>query len=210
MILIDKWSKFRHGAINKANQLRLVNKNMTIISSNCAGGFLYHWLGLEFKSPFINLFLSNEDFLEALENFDSFLDAIIVEDIQSEKPYLVGIVNSKIRINFMHYKTFDDAIHKWEQRKSRISRENLCIMLTNWRGDEQILERFERLPFQNKVVFVNKPFPEYSSAFFVKNYEDVKNGKVNTIWRTQNVLTGKRYIDQFDYVAFFNKTEATS
>ena len=74
MILIDKWSKFRHGTINKANQLRLVNKNMTIISSNCAGGFLYHWLGLEFKSPFINLFLSNEDFLEALENFDSFLD----------------------------------------------------------------------------------------------------------------------------------------
>ena len=118
MILIDKWSKFRHGAINKANQLRLVNKNMTIISSNCAGCFLYHWLGLEFKSPFINLFL----------------DAIIVEDIQSEKPYLVGIVNSKIRINFMHYKTFDDAIHKWEQRKSRISRENLCIMLTNWGG----------------------------------------------------------------------------
>lgn len=44
----------------------------------------------------------------------------------------------------------------------------------------------------------------------MKNYEDVKNGKVNTIWRTQNVLTGKRYIDQFDYVAFFNKTEATS
>ena len=83
-------------------------------------------------------------------------------------------------------------------------------MLTNGGGDEQILERFERLPFQNKVVFVNKPFPEYSSAFFVKNYEDVKNGKVNTIWRTQNVLTGKRYIDQFDYVAFFNKTEATS
>lgn len=104
MILIDKWLKFRHGAINKANQLRLVNKNMTIISINCAGGFLYRWLGLEFKSP----------------------------------------------------------------------------------------------------------FPEYSSAFFVKNYEDVKNGKVNTIWRTQNVLTGKRYIDQFDYVAFFNKTEATS
>lgn len=165
MILIDKWLKFRHGAINKANQLRLVNKNMTIISSNCAGGFLYHWLGLEFKSPFINLFLSNEDFLEALENFDSFLDAIIVEDIQSEKPYPVSIVNNKIRINFMHYKTFDDAIHKWEQRKSRIS---------------------------------------------VKNYEDVKNGKVNTIWRTQNVLTGKRYIDQFDYVAFFNKIEATS
>ena len=71
-------------------------------------------------------------------------------------------------------------------------------------GDESILERFEKLPFKDKVIFVNKPFPQYKSAFYIRNFENEKNGKVNTIWRTQNVFTGKRYIDQFDYVAFFN------
>ena len=44
------------------------------------GGVLYHWLGLKFNSPFINLFMSNNDFLFAMENFDDFLRTPIIED----------------------------------------------------------------------------------------------------------------------------------
>ena len=55
-------------------------------------------------------------------------------------------------------------------------------------GDESILERFEKLPFKDKVIFVNKPFPQYKSAFYIRNFENEKNGKVNTIWRTQNLI----------------------
>ena len=34
---------------------RLRNFNPTIISNNCTAGFIYHDLGLEFRSPTINL-----------------------------------------------------------------------------------------------------------------------------------------------------------
>ena len=134
MLLIEKWLEHKHGLINKSNRARLKNKDISIISSNCAGGILYHWLGLEFKSPFINLFLSNEDFLEVCESFEEFLMSEIVEDVYSSKPYPVGIINNKVRINFMHYDSFETAVRKWNERKLRLCKDNLCIMLTNWGG----------------------------------------------------------------------------
>lgn len=65
---------FLHDKINAKNRERLNNTTPTLICSNCAGGFIYHWLGLQFRSPFINLFLTPEDFVKALENFDEFID----------------------------------------------------------------------------------------------------------------------------------------
>lgn len=38
------------------NRERLNCDDVTIISTNCTGGILYHDLGLEFKSPTVNLF----------------------------------------------------------------------------------------------------------------------------------------------------------
>mgnify|MGYP002241443975 FL=1 len=46
--------------INKKNRKRLYNMKPTIIASNCTGGFIYHWLGLQFQSPFINLYMTPE------------------------------------------------------------------------------------------------------------------------------------------------------
>jgi uncharacterized protein (DUF1919 family) len=40
----------------KAERSRLTNKEVTIFSSNCIGGVIYHDLGLRFMSPTINLF----------------------------------------------------------------------------------------------------------------------------------------------------------
>ena len=56
--------------INFKNRSRLTNLTPTIITSNCTGGFLYHWLGLEFRSSFINLYMTPEDFLTAMEHFE--------------------------------------------------------------------------------------------------------------------------------------------
>lgn len=77
--------------INLKNRKRLINTTATLICSNCTGGVLYHWLGLEFRSPFINLCLSNIDFIKAMENFDIFLNTEIIEDQESKKEYPVGI-----------------------------------------------------------------------------------------------------------------------
>ena len=156
-----------HNQINKKNKKRLVNKTPSLICSNCTGGFIYHWLGLKFYSPFINLYLTDYDFVKALSNWDSFLNFDIVEDFGTNKSYPVGISYDGIRIHFMHYSSFAEAKLAWDRRKKRIDPQNMGVMLTNWRGDESVIRDFEKLPFKHKVAFVNKDIPETDCTFFL-------------------------------------------
>ncbi len=82
---------FVHNAINKRYRKRLKNTNVTLITSNCAGGIIYHWLGLKFNSPFINLWLTNDDYIRALENFDDFINTPILECKTENVDYPVGV-----------------------------------------------------------------------------------------------------------------------
>lgn len=126
--------RFLQDRINRKNRARLTNHTPTLICSNCTGGFLYHWLGLRFNSPFINLYLSDTDFVKALQNFDAFIETKIVQDSNSTFSYPVGIGYDGIKIHFMHYKSFSEAVEIWEKRKKRIDKSNMGVMLTNWGG----------------------------------------------------------------------------
>ena len=80
--------------------------------------------------------------------------------------------------------------------------EKICVYgLQNWSGDESILERFDKLPFKNKIIFVNKNYTEYKSSIYLPGFE--KKSGVGQIWKTKNIV-GKRYIDQFDFVEYLN------
>jgi uncharacterized protein (DUF1919 family) len=124
--------------IDSNNQKRLKNKDITIISSNCTGSFLYHWLGLQFKSPFINLYMTPDDFIVAMEHFEEFMSYSVTEKIDVNLGYPVGIGAFNTLIHFMHYTTFEEAIEKWNERKKRINTENMCIFLSNWGGDRAV------------------------------------------------------------------------
>lgn len=114
----DSIKKELQDKIDRKNQNRLRNKTVTIISSNCTGGFLYHWLGLQFKSPFINLFMTPDDFIVAMEHFEEFIAFPITEKKDANFGYPVGIGAFNTLIHFMHYATFEDAIEKWNERKN--------------------------------------------------------------------------------------------
>ena len=120
--------------INTSNRTRLNNKDISLICSNCAGGIIYHWLRLKFNSPFINLYMTGEDYIKALENWQDFLNAEIVEDKSSDESYPVGIGYLGIKVHFLHYATFDEAIEKWNRRKARINPDNIVFMYTNYAG----------------------------------------------------------------------------
>lgn len=207
--IIKKHINQKENMIDSRNKEKLENSNASIICSNCLGGYIYHWLGIQFQSPFINLWQTNEDFIAMLENLETFLSSSVKEVRDSGEDYPVGEVNG-IRIYFMHYDNFDDAIRTWNKRKERIDFDNMGIMFSNFDGDEKILERFEALPFKHKVVFVDKPC-DYKSAFYIRGfrmykkiYKILKPNSVPNLFQTQNFFTGKRFIDQFDYVDFMN------
>lgn len=207
-MILEKIKTVLQNRINKRNQKRLKNLEPCLVCSNCTGGFIYHWLGLRFNSPFINLYLTPEDFIIALENWDEFISCPISE-INTDYQYPVGQVvigGVKIKIHFMHYPDFSTALKKWNERKKRMvtAVDKIGFMLTNWEEDESLLQRFENLPFKHKVAFADKSFPYLKSVFTLKGFEDNIGSK--NIYATYRI-TGERYIDQFDYVSFINSLQ---
>lgn len=211
--IIVNWRSFLENRKNTRLRKRLTNSAPTLICSNCAGGIIYHWLGLQFQSPFINLYMSNEDFLIAMENIEEFLSTPIVEETDTDKPYPVGIGYKGVRINFMHYKTFEEAIRKWEERKSRINFSNLGVVLSNYKGadadrvvksdgsvEHVVAQRFDKLPFKRKILVSDQPLP-YDTTVCLKGWKP--DSGIN-IWGPKNLLTGSRYIDQWDFVEWIN------
>ena len=207
----------RLNRIDRKNRKRLTNHTPTLICPSCIGGYLYHWLRLEFRSPFINLFMDNDDFLTAMENFDEFIENPITEDKSGLFGYPVGIGVHGERIHFLHYPDFATAIDVWNNRKQRIDRSNMAVILSNlgcgiegrrtgaspeeiYNEETAMVERFNKLPFRNKLVFSDKKI-NLPNVICFKHYKGFPKWDLFQLDKRSFL---KRYIDQFDYVDFIN------
>lgn len=192
----------RKHAVNKANIEKLNNKDISIIASNCIGGFILHDLELKFHSPFINLWMKPDDFIKFLTNMHYYLSCDMSFVEESEIDYPIGVLDD-VRIYFQHYATADEAKEKWLERKQRINYDNLFIMFTDRDGcTYQNLVEFDALPYKNKVVFTHVPYPEIKSAYYLKGFE--KETSVGMCFKYKSLFSIKRYYDDFDYVSWFN------
>jgi uncharacterized protein (DUF1919 family) len=194
------WNKCRN-ALNRKNVKRLSNVSPTIISSNCNGSIILHDLHLKFLSPTINLFIYPKDFLKFVSNLDKYLNtkAQLVQ-VDSQLNYPVGKLID-IEIHFMHYSTFEEAKTKWLKRCKRVKWDNIFLMMTDRDGcTYNDIAYFDKLPYK-KVIFTNKEYPEFDSAYYFKGFEN--KGCVGVLSNKKS-LWGKRYLDDFDYVSFLN------
>ena len=180
---------------------RLKNKNPTIISSNCNGGMILHDLGIRFNTPTINLFFESRDYIKFVSKLDEYLSLELTETA-SDKSYPVGKLGD-IQVNFMHYKSFEDAKDKWNERRQRVDRNNIFLMFTDKDGcTDDDLRAFDTLPYEHKVVFTHIPHPEIKSAYYIKGFE--KETEVGILSDFKPGFFRRRYIDDFDYVSFLN------
>ena len=154
---------------------RLRNTDFTIISSNCNGAFMYYDLGLPYLSPTVNLTIEMNDFVKMVKNLKWYMEQKIVR-AEGEYKYPTGVLGTEgrgIKINFVHYKSFEEGVQKWEERKKRINWDNLFIVGTA-RGDfwnYDTIKNFNQLPYKNKVIFTNVDYPEFQSAYYIKGFE---------------------------------------
>ncbi len=201
-----KLSKYYRAALrtklNAENKKRLKNRNFTLLCNNCVGGVILHELGERFNTPTVNLFFDAEDYIKFLENLDYYLKQTLVE-IQSNRGYPVAKLDD-ISIYFMHYSTFDDARRIWERRSARINRNNLYVMLVQ-KNDctKELLKRFDKLPYEHKVALTAKPMQNIECAYCISGSEQSDRG-VRDLCQYKGKITGKRWIDDFDYVGFLN------
>lgn len=183
---------------------KLKNKDFSIISSDCVGGLVYHDLGMKFLSPTINLAIPAHDFIKFCENLDYYISLTPVEanykQRMNDESYPILKIDD-IYIHCIHYNNSDDAIKKWEERKTRINWNNILMIFSAKDGfDNSILERIDKLSYP-KVLYSNKQYL-YEWCCYMKDSKKLKD--VGDLTRYTSIFGVKRYEKYFDIIEWIN------
>lgn len=201
--LIDFFVRAEHKIYVTAKRLRLKNKSMTVFSSNCNGAYMLHDLGCPFNSPTVNLYFLPEHFLKFVSDPQKYLCAEMKEVRLPDVDYPVGQIED-IQLFLMHYDSFAEAKAAWERRARRVDLTNVFLIMTD-KNDctYEHIKQFDELPYEHKVIFTHKEYPEFSSAYYIPGFENDGEVGILSDWKPQ--LLRRRWLDDFDYVSFFNK-----
>lgn len=190
---------------------RLKNKNFTIISQNCVGGYIYHQMEMKFLTPTINLYFFPKDFVDLVNHLHFFMErADLTEDRKAPEPFPVGILGDQdrhIRIYFNHDNDFNKAKSDWERRKHRINYNNIYIVGGDAYGQpysKDDMETFDHIKFPHKVLLTGRKWSGINSCFAINNCSI--NEHLGQWWNLiPNNVRGSRYFEQWDYVKFLNQ-----
>jgi uncharacterized protein (DUF1919 family) len=176
-------------------------KDFSIISNNCWGGFIYQMFGMKYTTPTIGLFMMESDYIKFLEKLKVYLekDLVFIRPEQSrfynqitdngKKPIKYPVAKlGDIDIFFMHYTSQEEASTKWNRRKMRINFDRLIIKMSE-RNDcsPEIISRFVRLPYKNKICFTANSY-NYPECVQIEKLMDLnKNGGDETPYTLEKI-----------------------
>jgi uncharacterized protein (DUF1919 family) len=146
----------------------LKNKSFSIISDNCWGGFVYQYFNLDFKSPFIGLFIFSNDYIRLVKNLRTYLsyplefidskDSLYIQQMEEHgtfNTYPIALLGD-VEIHFLHYVNEGIARDKWDRRVKRVNFNNLIVKFCDrdLATDEHINE-FLKLSYKRKICLTN-------------------------------------------------------
>lgn len=185
---------------------QLQRSKLSIFSVICFGGLISHTLGLPFRSPLVNMWIPDTEYIKFLRFPRIYMEEKINyrEDAWDENLhvyYPVGTIGD-ISLQFNHYKNFEQAVTKWNERKQQINWYNLFV--TAYTESQEILEQFDELPFGKKVCLV--PFKsDLDSAWYINR--DIRKD-LDAFWKNVNDFAKGQpfYYDPFDMLMYGKKT----
>ncbi len=153
----------------------------TIFSNNCIGGVFYHDAGRRFTSPTVNLAMDGEEFIRFLEDPRKYVYGNMMFVDTDQVNYPVAMLED-IEVRFVHYRTPEECEQTWRRRAERIDWENLYIIATDHDGlkREDLLERFDKLPYENKIMFTSDEYEQYPWAVCVPQFRGRFQVKIMT------------------------------
>lgn len=177
---------------------KIKNRDFSIISNTCVGGYIYKDLQLPFLTPTVALSMKLRDLIRMCFDLKGYMGEELVE-VRSDKPYPVGRI-ADIQINFVHYDSFDEARAAWNRRKERINYDNIFVIVKeDGHISPQRNEDFQRIPYP-KVMLVSHPTDE-PNEFYIPGFE--QRGVLGDIIQYQDYR--RRYFEQFDFVSFLDQ-----
>ena len=182
--------------------LSILHNPPSLFTKNCWGGYTYNSLGLQFTSPTINMFESGDDYLRLMSNLPYYLNQPVeLERFEWEpnlkREYPIGRIDD-VLFHFNHYKTFEDAVNKWEERKARVNKKN--IIAVSFTEDPTFAEKFDQLPLDKKICFA--PFEaDFNSLAYVEIPENLSHLAFYQIVNKMG-MGDFEYYDVFELLAY--------
>lgn len=194
-------------ACNRRRKMRrqLHNSDVTFLVPNCIGGILFHDLGLRFRSPTVNLMMTQPDFVKFVLNLKEYLAQELEffkhPDYACPCAHLADIV-----VHFTHYDTEEAAAKKWHERINRINWDNLFIFCEERDGlTEQEMRALSAVPARGIVVFTANRYDDIPYALQIAEYQQA--GEVGNILKRSYWNDSREYEKYFDFVKWFNEAD---
>lgn len=165
-------------------RLRNTLGDISILSSNCVGGRLSELAGEPYRSPTVGLWFWADDFLKFAADIAGYRAEPVIHDLdESERlGYPVGRL-ADVRILFLHYPTFAEALEKWKRRIERLDLTKILLVHTDREATQENLEAFDSLPYP-KLLFVSKPQRHLKSALWIRHGNEANQvGDLTTHWQ---------------------------
>ena len=203
----DRWRekmRFKYLFKKKASKIHslLGKKSIIILSSDCVGGRVMNDFQLPVYTPTVNNWYSNDGFLKLCENLEHYMNEPVVLSEKDDEGHYTGILDD-ITIHFGHEDDPNKAIKKWNRGckmlLKAIEGDHDFLIVYNDRNhfEDSYLERFENLPYNNKILFTHKKHAHYSSTFYMDNEDHLDCVKTMTLF--ENYISLRRRYDRYDF-----------
>lgn len=182
----------------------LINKDFSLFSPNCYAGIIYHRLGLQFRSPTINLFFPvKKQYLKFVSNISYYLEKDLTFIKDSEYSCPVAMLDD-VKIVFNHYHSEAEAISSWNKRKKRVNYDNIFIIFDDISDvSYNDLIEFNKISCKGKVIFTAKDYNNLNNSVQISKYK--KSGLMKAYLLDKNAFTGKNVADRdFDFIKWLN------
>lgn len=159
----------------RSNLQHLRVRDFSIVANNCWGGIVCDDVGVQYRSPFVNMFMYADCYLKMLEDLNHYLSSELkfanTSSYFDQLPaYPVGLLRDA-EIHFIHYKTNEEAADGWQRRKMRINPDRLMVVLSERDGcSESHIKRFDALPYREKLFFATRPYDLKTTKVVASNF----------------------------------------
>ena len=160
------------------NKKKIKSRDFTVISNNCWAGKLYQYLDMPYLSPTVGLYFFADDYLKFVKNLKYYMSLELGFISASESKYCNVLTNRNqfdriigtlddVEIVFLHYKSREEAIEKWNRRKKRINWDKIVVKFSqmNECHDEQ-LNQFDSLDIPQKFMLTTNKKKTYNCEFY--------------------------------------------
>lgn len=194
-------------AIQRRTNMRnkLTNKTPTFFCPNCIGGLLFHDLGLQFRSPTVNLMMYQTDFLKFVLHMDDYLSRELYFFEHPEYKFPCAHLGD-ITVHFTHYQSEKAAAHAWYERSKRIDINNMFVFLEERDGlTKENIVQLGNIHARGLVVFTAHAYPDIPYVLQIPKYEG--DGEIGNILRKSYLDGHHEYEEYFDFVKWFNEAD---